>query len=110
MNWILVLAMSAALLPGAPATTPTQTANPKNDSELQQNIRARFARSKISADNFQVKVQGGIATIEGTTNIIQHKATATRLARLAGAKEVVNKIKISDAARQKAAAQLSRKK
>jgi hypothetical protein len=68
-------------------------------------IRAKFAKSKISADKFTVKVQGGVATIDGTTDVIQHKGTATRMCRTAGA-VVVNRIKISDSARAKAAGNL----
>ena len=44
-------------------------------------IRAKFAKSKIDADKFQVHVQGGVATIEGKTDVIQHKGTATRMAK-----------------------------
>lgn len=79
------------------------------DSQLEAAIRARFAKSKISVNNFTVRVQSGVATIEGSTGVIQHKGTATRLAKAAGAREVVNKIKISDAARQKATDQLARR-
>jgi osmotically-inducible protein OsmY len=79
-----------------------------SDRELESAIRARFARSKISADKFQVRVQGGVATIEGNAQVIQHKGTATRLARLAGAKEVVNRIAISEEARAKASANLAK--
>jgi len=78
-----------------------------SDAGIEKAIRARFARSRISADNFQVKVQSGVAILEGSTNIIQRKGTATRLAKLAGARAVQNNIRISEAARQKAARQLS---
>ncbi len=66
-------------------------------------IRAKFAKSKINADKFTVHVQGGVATIEGRTDVIQHKGTATRMAKTAGAVAVNNHIQISDAARQAAA-------
>lgn len=77
------------------------------DSELEQEIRARFARSKISVNKFTVRVQGGTATIDGKTNVIQHKATATRLARLAGARTVRNQIEVSEQAKEAAAKNLS---
>jgi hypothetical protein len=70
-------------------------------------IRARFAGSKINSNHFTVHVLGGVATIEGHADIIQHKGTATRLARAAGAREVVNRIEISEAARERAAANLA---
>src|SRR4051794_20538118 len=58
------------------------------DAQLEADIRARFAKSKIHEDKFQVHVQGGIAKLEGRTDVLQHKGVATRLARAAGA--VVN--------------------
>lgn len=81
---------------------------PLSDADLEKAIRARFAKSKIAANNFQVKVKNGIATIEGNAAVIQHKGSATRMARTAGASAVVNNIKVSDAAREKAGKQLSR--
>ncbi len=77
------------------------------DAELEKAIQARFAKSKISANKFQVRVQGGTATIEGHTEVIQHKGTATRLAKSAGAQAVVNKVQVSEQARQKAASRLA---
>jgi len=92
-----------------PAHTAPQAAKPpvkqamKSDAVIEATIRAKFARSKINAEKFQVHVQGGVATIEGKTNVIQHKGTATRLAKIGGAIAVNNHIAISDAAKQKAA-------
>ena len=53
-------------------------------------------------------MQGGVATFEGNTNVVQHKGVATRMAKSAGATAVVNHIQISDAAREKAAANLEK--
>jgi len=53
-----------------------------------------------------VRVQGGVAYWDGTTNVVQHKGAATRMAKSAGAKKVVNNIKVGDDARQKAAGNL----
>jgi hypothetical protein len=86
-------------------TPPRKPALP--DGELEKQIRARFEKSKISVENFQVRVQGGIATIDGKTAVVQRKGTATRLARLAGARSVVNRIEVSEAARRKAAENLA---
>ena len=74
---------------------------------MEKKIRARFARSKISANNFQVHVQGGIATITGRTEVLQRKGTATRLARSAGAVQVINRVEVSEAAKQRASANLA---
>ena len=78
-----------------------------NDAALEKDIRARFARSKINADKFEVHVQGGAANITGKTDVLQHKGVATRLARNAGATQVINKIEVSDAAKQRASANLA---
>jgi thymidine phosphorylase len=113
---LLLLALAVA---GFAATPPAQkqtaaaharTGGPAPkvaDVELEKAIQARFAKSKIAVNKFQVRVQGGTATIEGRTDVIQHKGTATRLARSAGAVNVVNKVQVSEAARQKAAGQLT---
>src|SRR5260370_4456967 len=100
-----------------PASTPTgkkRAAAPKaagrsssNDAELEKAIRARLAASKISKDKFEVHVQGGVATITGKTDVLQHKGVATRLAKNIGATKVVNQIEVSDAAKEKAASNLS---
>jgi BON domain len=73
-----------------------------SDAEIEKTIRAKFAKSKISADKFTVKVQGGVATIEGRSDVVQHKGTATRMAKTGGAIKVVNRIQLSQAAKDKA--------
>lgn len=78
-----------------------------SDAALEKKIRERYARSKISTNNFQVRVQGGTATITGKTNVIQHKGTATRLARTAGASQVANQVEVSEAAKERAAKNLA---
>jgi BON domain len=91
------------------ATPPAKTAGrpaAKPDSVIEAAIRAKFTKSKINAEKFQVHVQGGVATIEGHTEVVQHKGVATRLAKTGGAAAVNNHIQISDAAKQKAAANL----
>src|SRR5689334_22987384 len=66
----------------APARTATRPA--LSDAQIEAAIRAKFAKSKINADHFQVHVQGGVATLEGRTDVIQHKGTATRMAKTGG--------------------------
>ena len=93
----------------APKPATQQPATPAmSDVRLEAAIRAKFARSKIDADKFQVHVQGGVATIEGRTDITQHKGVATRLAKTGGALAVNNHIQVSDAAKEKAAANLAK--
>jgi hypothetical protein len=77
------------------------------DAQIERTIRAKFAKSKINAEHFTVSVQNGVATIEGKTNVIQHKGVATRLSKTGGALAVQNHIQVSEAARAKAAARLA---
>jgi len=79
-----------------------------SDAQLEAAIRAKFEKSKISTNHFQVHVQGGVATLEGKTDVLQHKGTATRLAKSAGAVAVNNKIQVSDTAKKKAADNLEK--
>ena len=79
-----------------------------SDAAIEQEIKARLAKSKLSADKFTVKVHNGVATWEGKTDVIQHKGAATRMAKSAGARQVINQIQITEAAKQKAAANLEK--
>ena len=90
--------------PATPA--PKQSTAPKlTDAQLEAAIRAKYAGSK-SSSKFTVKVQGGVATIEGKTDVVQHKSAATRMAKTAGAVAVNNKVQVSDAGKKKAAGNL----
>lgn len=107
----LLLSIPISAAAPKPPASHARTGKPQPaapDAQVERDIRARFARSKIAADNFQVHVQGGVATLEGRTDVIQRKGTATRLARLGGAAQVVNKIQISEAARARASANLAK--
>src|SRR5690348_1319861 len=85
-----------------PASAKSKPAPKLTDQQLEAIIKEKFANSK-SASKFKVHVQGGVATIEGKTDVIQHKGAATRMARVAGATAVNNKVEVSEAARAKAA-------
>lgn len=91
----------------ASATRSSPAKPALSDAELQRAIERRFAKSKIAEERFTVRVNNGIATIEGKTEIVQRKGTATRLAKQAGARAVINKIEVSQAAKDKAAANLA---
>lgn len=77
------------------------------DSQIEGVIHTKLAKSKMAHEGFTVHVRNHVATWEGKTDIIQHKGAATRMSHTAGATQVVNNIKISDAARQKAAEHLA---
>jgi hypothetical protein len=108
-----LLLVTGAAQAGSPASTTksaasTTAARPHvSDAELQSKINAKLAKSKVGKDGFTAHVKNGVVTWEGKTDVIQHKGAATRMARTAGALEVVNNIKISDEARQKAAGNLT---
>ena len=114
----VVLLLAAALTAGqaarttAPSKQTTATSKPAakgqprlTDTQLESIIRAKFAKSK-SANTFTVRVQGGVATIDGKTDVVQHKGAATHMARSAGALVVNNRVQISEAAKEKAAGNL----
>lgn len=90
------------------SAAPAGTRPRLSDAQVEATIRAKFAKSKINADKFTVKVQGGVATIEGKTDVIQHKGTATRMAKTGGALAVNNHVQISQAARDRANANLAK--
>lgn len=91
-----------------PVQRTGKAAAAKPDGEIERAFRERLAKSKLASDKISISVRGGVATLEGTTNVIQRKGSATRMAKTAGARQVVNKIRISEEARQKAAANLAK--
>lgn len=99
-------------VPGQSATAPRPAAvqHPAavSDAQIDAKIRAKLAKSKIGKDGFKYHVQRGVVTWEGTTTVIQHKGSATRMAKTAGATQVINNIQISEAAKAKAAANLKK--
>lgn len=109
---LFVVAFCSALAALAQTGTPKKpaprtAAGASEDRQLEAAIRARLADSGIASDKFTVHVQGGVATLEGHTDVLQHKGVATRLAKSMGAVQVVNRIEIGEAARAKAAANLA---
>jgi len=89
------------------ATRPVANAPRRSDIEIESTIKTKLAKSKIGKDGFQVHVKNGVATWTGATTVIQHKGAATRMAKTAGAIQVVNNIKISDDAKAKAGENLA---
>lgn len=119
MHRLLVLVLALPLFLGVsaparsattPTTRPATAARPAalSDSQIDANIRTKLAKSKIGKDGFKYRVQHGVVTWEGNTSVIQHKGSATRMAKTAGAMQVVNNIQISAAAKAKAAANLKK--
>lgn len=106
---LLLSATVFAATPTPAASKPARAAgnfSAKDDARIEAAIKAKLAKSKIGADHFTVKVQGGVATWEGRTSVIQHKGAATRMAKTAGAVAVVNHIQVDEAAKRKAREQM----
>jgi len=97
---ILSLFVLAAGSWAAPAgkLTPSHSQGKFSDAEIEATIKAKLLKSKIGKDGFQVHVKEGVATWTGATSIMQHKGSATRMAKTAGALRVVNNIKVSETA------------
>lgn len=106
-----ILFLAGSLRPAQAATSKVSTAQhlpTPSDAVIDATIRAKLAKSKIGKDGLHFKVSHGIVTWDGHTDVIQHKGSATRMARSAGAVQVVNNIQISAAAKAKAAANLKK--
>ena len=94
--------------PASPRTATAKSSQTLPDSQIEATIRTKLAKSKIGKDGFRFKVAHGIVTWEGSTNVVQHKGSATRMARTSGAVQVVNNIQVGAAAKAKAGANLKK--
>jgi osmotically-inducible protein OsmY len=89
---LLIISLAA----NAGTLTQSHSQGKFSDAEIEATIKAKLAKSKIGKDGIQVHVKNGIATWTGATTVMQHKGAATRMAKTAGAIQVVNNIKVSD--------------
>jgi osmotically-inducible protein OsmY len=110
--FLAFLCMVATVAVPAPASNTTrsttaQRATP-SDAEIEATIRTKLAKSKIGKDGFRFHVQRGVVTWEGKTDVMQHKGSATRMAKAAGAVRVVNNIQVSGSAKAKATSNLKK--
>lgn len=105
MAAILVMPVQAAT---STKTTAQQRSAAPSDAQIEATIRTKLAKSKIGKDGFRFHVQRGVVTWEGSTNVMQHKGSATRMARAAGAVQVINNIQVSESAKSKSAANLKK--
>ncbi len=104
--YVMLSVPASATVSGGSTATARAVARP--DSQIDATIRTKLAKSKIGKDGFHFHVQHGVVTWEGTTNVIQHKGSATRMAKAAGATQVINNIQISDSGKAKGIANLKR--
>jgi hypothetical protein len=95
MAMMLAAGLAAPADAGTTSRANTQRIATPTDAQIDATIRAKLAKSKIGKDGFRFHVQRGVVTWEGTTNVMQHKGSATRMARAAGALQVVNNIHVN---------------
>ena len=86
--------LAFCLLVSVAAQTPPR---PQRDQQIADEIRQRLARSTIGKENFKFSVREGVAYWEGSTTVPQRKGAATRMAKSAGARSVVNHIVVQSA-------------
>lgn len=103
-----LLGVAAPAAHGSAPHTTVQRAAVPSDAQIEATIRTKLAKSKIGKDGFRFHVQRGVVTWEGSTNVVQHKGSATRMAKAAGASQVINNIQISASAKEKAASNLKK--
>jgi osmotically-inducible protein OsmY len=105
---LLALILTAASQPSVAQaqTAKPAAAAPAEDEALQKKIQEKFSKAKAGDGKFQVRVRNGTAYLSGRADVAQHKGAATRMAKTAGAKRVVNNITVSEAAKQKASRNL----
>ena len=87
LRFILVLCMGLiafgqAAKPVVKKPPAAQGTSSQEDKAIEAKIQAKLEKSKIGKDGIKVHVQGGVATWEGTTEVLQHKGAATRMAKL----------------------------
>ncbi|MBV9760823.1 MAG: BON domain-containing protein [Acidobacteriaceae bacterium] len=97
MAGMLAAGLAAPVNAGTSSRANTQRMATPTDSQIEATIRTKLAKSKIGKDGFKFHVQRGVVTWEGTTNVMQHKGSATRMAHAAGAAQVVNNIHVNGA-------------
>jgi BON domain len=93
---LLVATFAVPIYATAPSRSVKSQHTPTpSDAQIEAAIRTKLAKSKIGKDGFTFRVQRGVVTWEGSTSVMQHKGSATRMARTAGAAQVVNNIQVN---------------
>ena len=66
------------------------------DALIASRLKSKMARSKLKSDGLHYRVDGGTVEWSGTVKIPQRKGAATRMAKSAGAKRVLNRIVVQE--------------
>ena len=66
------------------------------DALITSRLKSKMARSKLKSDGLHYKVEGGTVEWSGTVKIPQRKGAATRMAKSAGARRVLNRIVVQE--------------
>ena len=90
LMWTLLLAL--ALVAGV-----------ADDNAILARLKQKMSRSKLKSDDLKYQVKDGVVEWSGTVSVSQRKGTATRMAKTAGAKRVVNRILVKASAGRSAA-------
>jgi len=72
------------------------------DAAIAARIKAKLVRSKIGKNGLVYRVEDGTVEWTGRVAIPQHKGAATRMAKTAGARRVVNRIVVEAKPQEKA--------
>lgn len=67
----------------------------KEDGWISAKLKAKLARSKLKQDGVQYAVKDGVVEWTGKVSNPQRKGAATRMAKMAGAERVVNKLVVA---------------
>ena len=79
-----------------------------DDNAIAARLKQKMSRSKLKSDDLKYHVKDGVVEWSGAVSVAQRKGAATRMAKTAGAKRVVNRIVVKGNASHPAAKPLPR--
>jgi hypothetical protein len=70
-------------------------AGPGEDAAIEARLKSKLMRSKLRGDGLQYRVKDGVVEWMGKVGTPQRKGAATRMAKSAGARKVLNRIVVN---------------
>ncbi|MBZ2184744.1 MAG: BON domain-containing protein [Bryobacter sp.] len=67
----------------------------EDDAGIEARLKSKLTRSKLRGDGLQYRVKDGVVEWTGKVGTPQRKGAATRMARSAGARKVLNRIMVN---------------